>query len=95
MSHRPTDHDDEHDGSWDDDGWQDDDQDSDDEEPTLNCPYCRREILEDALRCPYCESYISREDSPAERHPTWIIVGAVLGLAVMLWWILQSIGRLH
>ena len=35
-----------------------------DDEPTMPCPHCRREILEDAERCPYCERYLSREDAP-------------------------------
>ncbi|MFM8953492.1 MAG: hypothetical protein ACKOOF_10600 [Planctomycetaceae bacterium] len=25
-----------------------------DKEPTVPCPYCRRDILEDSPRCPYC-----------------------------------------
>ena len=41
------------------------DVDEDDEEPTVSCPYCRRQIHEDAQRCPYCEQYISAEDAPA------------------------------
>src|SRR5204862_1610056 len=35
-----------------------------DEEPTIPCPYCGREILEDLMRCPYCERIISQEDAP-------------------------------
>ena len=27
-----------------------------DEDPTVPCPYCHREILEEAERCPYCET---------------------------------------
>jgi hypothetical protein len=41
-----------------DDDWDDEDTDGGDdcyEEPTLPCPYCRREILVDSPRCPYCE----------------------------------------
>ncbi len=83
--------------SWDqdDDDWEDDgtdsgdDQDSDDE-PTVPCPSCRREILEDSPRCPYCERYLSAEDHAALRKPPWVIVTALVCLAVALWWIVSS-----
>jgi hypothetical protein len=58
-----------------------------DEEPTVPCPYCKREIPEDAPRCPYCEHYISEEDPPPSRKPWWIILGVVLGLYVVYRWI--------
>jgi hypothetical protein len=58
----------------------------DDEEPTVACPYCGREIHEDAQRCPYCEKYISAEDSSGPRKPWWIIVGVIVCLYVMLRW---------
>src|SRR5882724_10524213 len=52
--------------------------DDDDEEPTVPCPYCRREIHEDSQRCPYCEQYISQEDAPPGQKPWWLIAGVVL-----------------
>jgi hypothetical protein len=61
--------------------------DADDEEPTVPCPYCRREIHEDSPCCPYCESYISQEDAPLSRKPWWLIAGVVLGLFVVYLWI--------
>jgi hypothetical protein len=57
-----------------------------DEEPTIPCPYCRRDVLEDAERCPYCEHYLSKEDAPRERKPWWIIVGVVACLCVVYLW---------
>jgi hypothetical protein len=60
----------------------------DEEEPTIRCPYCKREIHEDAQQCPYCEQYISAEDAPGESKPWWIVAGVVLCLAGLLWWIL-------
>ena len=79
-----------HDDEWDDsDGSpiEDDDIDSDDDQPTVACPYCRREIHEDAQRCPYCEQYVSAEDSSPARKPWWIIIGAVVYLWVAFRWI--------
>src|SRR5437879_5061246 len=51
-----------------------DEEDTDAEEPTIPCPYCRRQIHEDAQRCPYCENYISADDAPvADRKPLWFV----------------------
>ena len=66
---------------WDGDEW-------DDEEPTISCPYCRREIHEDAVRCPHCENYLSEEDEPApSRKPWWLIVGVIVCLYLVYRWI--------
>ena len=75
----------------DEDEWDDEesgyDADSDDaDEPTVPCPYCRREILEDSPRCPYCERYISAEDHAGPAKPVWVTVAAVMCLLVALWW---------
>jgi hypothetical protein len=72
---------------FDDDELDEDFDDADDDEPTVPCPYCRREIHEDAQRCPYCERYISAEDAPAGRKPWWILVGVVLCLLMVLGWL--------
>jgi hypothetical protein len=65
----------------DEDGW------DDDEEPTIPCPYCKRQIHEDSQRCPYCENCISEADTPVSRKPWWIIVGTLLCLFVLYRWI--------
>jgi hypothetical protein len=57
-----------------------------DEEPTISCPYCGREILEDSERCPHCEHYISQEDAPPARKPWWIILGVAACLYVIYRW---------
>ena len=74
---------------WDDEeSWPGDEApDSDDETPTRACPYCRRQIYEDAQRCPYCENYISADDAPPPRKPWWIIVGALVCLYVVYRWL--------
>jgi aspartate carbamoyltransferase regulatory subunit len=58
-----------------------------DDEPTIACPYCKRDIHEDAQRCPYCEQYISQEDAPAAPKPWWIIAGVIVCLILLLGWI--------
>jgi hypothetical protein len=72
----------------DDDDWDTGDDhgdDSDDGEPTVPCPYCRRDILEDSPRCPYCERYISEEDHANPKKPLWVIVTAVVCLIIAAW----------
>jgi transposase-like protein len=69
----------------------DEDEDDDEwdaaDEATVPCPYCEREIYEDAPRCPYCERYLSEEDTPPDRKPWWIIVGVLLCLYAVWRWI--------
>ena len=72
---------------------EDEDEDEDegeDEEPTIPCPYCRREILEDSPRCPYCERYISDEDHAAPGKPLWVILTALLCLGIAVWWLFMA-----
>jgi hypothetical protein len=81
--------------------WDDEDQDEagrdegpdaeeDEEEPTVPCPYCRREVHEDAVRCPHCEHYLSAEDAPPVRKAGWLIAGAVLCLLIVLLWVFSN-----
>lgn len=69
-------------------GWEDAEADYDgddtDEEPTIPCPYCRGEILEDTPRCPYCERYISEEDQASPGKPLWMILTALICLGVAI-----------
>jgi hypothetical protein len=59
----------------------------DEDEPTIPCPYCKREIHEESERCPYCENYITQEDAPSSGKPWWIIIGALLALYAVYRWI--------
>ena len=59
--------------------------DDSDEEPTVPCPSCHRDILEDSPRCPYCERYISEEDHANPKKPLWVIVTAVVCLIIAAW----------
>ena len=61
--------------------------DEDDGEPTMPCPYCGREIHEEAARCPYCENYLTAADSPPQRKPWWLVVGVLACLYAVYRWI--------
>jgi hypothetical protein len=87
MAHRQHDEDDDWETDWDDGPDDDDAEADDDDEPTIECPSCRREILEDSPRCPYCEHYLSAEDLASPRRPMWVIVTAIVCLAAVLWWL--------
>jgi hypothetical protein len=78
------------DEEWDDDESDegDDEEASDDDEPTIPCPYCKRQIHEDSQRCPYCDHYISKEDAPPARKPWWVILGTLLCLYIVYRWIM-------
>lgn len=74
---------------WEQDDWDEEGDDSD-EEPTVPCPYCRREILEDTPRCPYCERYVSAEDHAGPRKPAWVVFTALVCLGIAIWWALAA-----
>jgi hypothetical protein len=69
-----------------DDEW-DEDWESEEDEPTVPCPYCHEEMLEDSPRCPHCGNYISREDALAGRRPWWLIIGVAACLYAVYRWI--------
>ena len=77
--------DDDEDDAWDDD--EADSSDDSDDEPTIPCPYCRQEMLEDSPRCPSCHRFISAEDHAQLRQPAWVLVTAVACLAMAIWWV--------
>ena len=87
TAYRDQDEDDE--DEWDDEE-SDSGEDSDDGEPTVPCPYCRAEILEDSPRCPVCERYLSEEDHAAPRKPAWVILTALICLGIAIWWIFAA-----
>ena len=77
----------------DEDDWSDDEADGgddSDDEPTVSCPYCKAEILEDSPRCPSCERYISAEDHAGPRKPRWVIATALICLGVAVWWLVAA-----
>lgn len=68
--------------------WKDDDDSGD--EPTVPCPYCRRELLEDSPWCPSCDRYITDEEFRRAGRPMWVVVTAMVCLAIALWWAFVS-----
>jgi hypothetical protein len=62
----------------------------DEEDDTIPCPYCGRAIYEDAPACPHCGNYISDEDAPPGQKPWWLIVGALVCLAILVLWALKG-----
>jgi hypothetical protein len=64
--------------------WEPDDADRSDEPAEAPCPYCKREISEEAVQCPYCGCYLSAEDTPRQPKPWWWIVGIVLVVLLLL-----------
>jgi uncharacterized paraquat-inducible protein A len=72
-----------------DEDWDDEEADSSDDsadgEPTVPCPYCKAEILEDSPRCPSCERYLSTEDHSSPQKPLWVVATAVVCLAIAIW----------
>lgn len=56
-----------------------------DEPGMFPCPYCKRELTEDAERCGYCGAYISHEDAPKPIRWTWYIAVILLVATLLLW----------
>jgi hypothetical protein len=63
------------------------DVDDDESSETESCPHCGKPVYEQADACPHCRNYISRDDSPS-RKPLWIIIGTIVTLAAIWYWIL-------
>ena len=62
----------------------DDDYDDPEDDATQECPYCGREVYDDAVQCPQCGNYLSKEDAPRSRMPLWIVLGFILAFLAML-----------
>lgn len=62
----------------------------DDEPPTVPCPYCRKEVAEDAERCPYCENYLSGEDAPPQPRSRFMVVVMIFALLIVAYWVIRG-----
>ena len=63
--------------------------DDDDDAETIPCPYCGKDVYEQAELCPHCGSYLSREDAPPTRL-RWAVAVIVAFLVIALIWILVA-----
>ncbi len=63
------------------------DPDEDEDDDLAPCPACGAAIYEDSVRCPACGHY----GSAGGRKPLWVVVTALVCLAMALGWAL-SIG---
>lgn len=62
------------------------DRDSNDDPETVRCPFCGREVLEEAEICPKCGNFIGGSDDTSKRiHPRWVILTAIVLLAATAW----------
>jgi len=55
--------------------------------PTIPCPHCRRDILDDALSRRHWERYISEEDHAVPGKHPWMILPALVCLGAVIWWL--------
>ncbi len=54
------------------------------------CPRCGHLIYHDSELCPRCGKYLSREElATTTSQPMWVKVGALVCLAMTLYWILH------
>lgn len=53
------------------------------------CPYCKREISEDAQRCPYCGMYPFGADAPRPARPWWWWAALILLLLLLITWVIR------
>jgi hypothetical protein len=86
MPRRPTEEPDETD-DWDEDDLPDGVY-HDEDVATVPCPYCKREIFEEAQWCPHCENHVSQEDAPPSQRSWFWIVMMLLALAAAFWWVM-------
>jgi hypothetical protein len=55
--------------------------------PTVPCPYCHEEVVEDVAACPYCGNYLSREDAtPGQSRSLFWVIMMLLALATAAFW---------
>ena len=61
--------------------------DRNDDPAEVPCPYCKRQIDEDAEQCPFCGAWLSAEDAPQSRPWWWAVALVLLVLLVLgyLW----------
>lgn len=59
-------------------------------DPTKVCPECRKEVFDDTAVCYHCGHAFERTSEGSGRPKVWVIVTAVVVLAVFVW---MAVGR--
>ena len=57
---------------------------------TVPCPFCKQPVYDNAEWCPHCRNYLFYEGEPPQAKPWWLILGVVVCLLVVLYWILRA-----
>jgi len=70
--------------------WPDPDDDPESAVDTVPCPFCKGQVYEDAEWCPTCRNYLFYDGSLGRQKPWWLVVGVVVCLLVVLYWILRG-----
>ena len=52
---------------------------------TVPCPACGAEVFDDSPRCPVCGQYVTAGGAHAGSRPLWVVVTAVICLAMAVW----------
>jgi DNA-directed RNA polymerase subunit RPC12/RpoP len=53
------------------------------------CPFCGKEVYEDAIRCPNCQRYVSKERE-SSGFWRWVVLLILLGGVATLIWALMK-----
>ena len=58
--------------------------------PDVPCPHCGKTITEDHQRCPFCNAFITKEDAPAEKKSSFVMIMLLISLvAILIFWVLK------
>jgi uncharacterized protein (DUF983 family) len=79
---------DEPEDDWAADDWGDDLDDDGEEVVTIACPACGEAMYDDAPQCPACGHYLTDDDLQHESKPLWIMLTAIICLALAVGWAL-------
>ena len=71
---------------YDDDEWDDDSED----DGYVPCQHCGEPMYEESGYCSSCEQWASREDRSQKTLPTWVMLTALILLAVFVYGALRS-----
>ena len=65
------------------------DMDDGDAPAMVECPYCGKQMIEEAEICPHCRNFVSSEDAPRHR-PRWLVAGVVVCVVIVVIWVVSN-----